>query len=366
MNSTARRSVVILAVCAGALAAPAFAQPVVVECQWKLVRSIAFDNPWSVAYNPLDDAAYVVRRSSSSDGLYRIMPDGVVTKVVGASRPGGLGIDPLDGDVFIAEDYGGVIYRVVLGASERTTWVSGFRGGDDDPVGIIIVPDTYTGSVVPPGTALSCDRGASGGYDDIWMWSPDVAEGELQLHLDDGTLVDAVDIAANDERLIVVDDRGDPGALWEIIDDTGALAEIVTSPGIVHPVSAVFDPVDGDLLVASFSTPAKIVRVRFTEGVSDVTDVIVGFDRLGWGSIDIRPNGQVLWATDYNDGLVYEFVRIGPCPPDFNHDCYVNTLDVLAFLNAWTIQDPAADFNGDGTVNTLDVLAFLNAWNAGC
>ena len=28
--------------------------------------------------------------------------------------------------------------------------------------------------------------------------------------------------------------------------------------------------------------------------------------------------------------------------------------------------DPSADFNGDGTVNTLDFLAFLNAYNAGC
>jgi hypothetical protein len=29
-------------------------------------------------------------------------------------------------------------------------------------------------------------------------------------------------------------------------------------------------------------------------------------------------------------------------------------------------QDPHADINGDGTINTLDVLAFLNAWAAGC
>lgn len=55
-----------------------------------------------------------------------------------------------------------------------------------------------------------------------------------------------------------------------------------------------------------------------------------------------------------------------PCVADFNGDGVVNTLDVLAFLNAWSAGDPRADFNGDGTVNTLDVLAFLNAWSAGC
>ena len=54
------------------------------------------------------------------------------------------------------------------------------------------------------------------------------------------------------------------------------------------------------------------------------------------------------------------------CPGDFNGDLSVNTLDVLAFLNAWSAGDPSADFNGDGNINTLDVLGFLNAWSSGC
>ncbi len=57
-------------------------------------------------------------------------------------------------------------------------------------------------------------------------------------------------------------------------------------------------------------------------------------------------------------------------PPDcvaaFNGDGTVNTLDMLAFLNAWAAGDSSADINGDGEVNTLDVLAFLNLWSAGC
>ena len=62
------------------------------------------------------------------------------------------------------------------------------------------------------------------------------------------------------------------------------------------------------------------------------------------------------WAASMGD----------PCVGDFNGDGTVNTLDVLAFLNAWTAAEGSADINGDGTVNTLDVLAFLNAWTAGC
>ncbi len=54
------------------------------------------------------------------------------------------------------------------------------------------------------------------------------------------------------------------------------------------------------------------------------------------------------------------------CVADFNGDGTVNTLDLLAFLNAWAAGDPRADVNGDGSVNTLDVLGFLNLWAAGC
>lgn len=57
---------------------------------------------------------------------------------------------------------------------------------------------------------------------------------------------------------------------------------------------------------------------------------------------------------------------VEPCVGDFNGDGVANTLDVIAFLNAWAASDPKADINGDGNVNTLDVIAFLNAWAAGC
>ena len=351
---------------AAGLASAVSAQPVVVECQWRLVKTVSVEHPWSVAYNRVDGSLYIGVRSTGADGLYRVEPDGSAVRVVSADRPGGIGVDPLDGDVFIAEDYGGNIYRWRLGGSTRETWVSGFLGGDDDPVGIAVVPDTYTGAVVPPGTALSCDRGANGGSDTVWMWSPDVAEGEAQLHTDNGTLLDPVDLAVFDDSIVVVDDRGTPGALWEIVDATGSLEEIVTSAGIDRPRSAVFEPGTGDLLVASQGTGPRVVRVRMTESVGEVTDVILGFTLLGWGSVEIHPNGGVLWVADYEQDAVYEFARVGPCPPDFNGDCAVNTLDMLAFLNAWTAGDDRADWNHDGGVNTLDVLGFLNDWVAGC
>ncbi|GIK19193.1 MAG: hypothetical protein DYG93_10155 [Leptolyngbya sp. PLA2] len=65
--------------------------------------------------------------------------------------------------------------------------------------------------------------------------------------------------------------------------------------------------------------------------------------------IDLRP-----WMPDWF------------CIADFNRDGVVNTLDVLAYLNAYTSGDASADFNLDGAINTLDVLAFLNAYTTGC
>ncbi|GIK20313.1 MAG: hypothetical protein AMXMBFR77_24350 [Phycisphaerales bacterium] len=92
------------------------------------------------------------------------------------------------------------------------------------------------------------------------------------------------------------------------------------------------------------------------------------FELRGSGFIlppeEIIPNGEEILPA-----LVHlaAWAREGARPPaDFNDDASVNTLDVLAFLNAWVAQDDSADMNGDGTIDSLDVLAFLNAWAGGC
>ena len=54
------------------------------------------------------------------------------------------------------------------------------------------------------------------------------------------------------------------------------------------------------------------------------------------------------------------------CPADYNDDTFINTLDVLAFLNGWVSGDDRADFNGDGQLDTVDVLVFLDSWAGGC
>ncbi len=69
-----------------------------------------------------------------------------------------------------------------------------------------------------------------------------------------------------------------------------------------------------------------------------------------------------------NGGMtyLYEVYEGDDCPADFNGDTVVNSLDFIAFLNAYTANDPRADFNGDTVINSLDFIAFLNAYTAGC
>jgi hypothetical protein len=67
-----------------------------------------------------------------------------------------------------------------------------------------------------------------------------------------------------------------------------------------------------------------------------------------------------------NVGSAYAIDLVCDCPADFNGDTVVNSLDFIAFLNAFVATDPAADYNNDGIVNSLDFIAFLNDFVAGC
>lgn len=65
-----------------------------------------------------------------------------------------------------------------------------------------------------------------------------------------------------------------------------------------------------------------------------------------------------------------------PCTSDLNHDCKVDVLDFLAFLDAFGSCEGApgpcgvggvdADFNHDMSVDVLDFLDFMDAFGSGC
>lgn len=104
---------------------------------------------------------------------------------------------------------------------------------------------------------------------------------------------------------------------------------------------------------------------------------------MQFADTDGNPDNAVIegmseWVTYSADGVEIPLVaaegrrirmRLVPgqdCRADFNNDGVANSLDVLAFLNAWAAGDPRADYNEDGVIDTRDVLEFLNVWTAGC
>ena len=54
------------------------------------------------------------------------------------------------------------------------------------------------------------------------------------------------------------------------------------------------------------------------------------------------------------------------CAADFDGDDAATVFDILAYLDAWTMNDPRAEFTGDETLNVFDILAYLEEWDAGC
>lgn len=76
-----------------------------------------------------------------------------------------------------------------------------------------------------------------------------------------------------------------------------------------------------------------------------------------------EPDRETLFAGTQGRGAWQVALLI---PGDIDGSGNVNTLDLLAYLNAFNNRDESADLNGDGNVDTLDFLVMLNEFNIGC
>jgi hypothetical protein len=100
-------------------------------------------------------------------------------------------------------------------------------------------------------------------------------------------------------------------------------------------------------------------------GVEDAYDLYLAYPQTSYDSTyyfgGFDPPTQTpagsFWMELYSGGQP-------DCPPDWNGDTVLNSLDFIAFLNDFVTGN--ADYNGDTITNSLDFIAFLNDFVVGC
>ncbi len=250
-----------------------------------------------VALNPMDGELYALARSSG-DGFYH-MTGGLAGQLIQTySDPADLVFAP-NGDAFISEDYSGNIYRKAWGGAS-SVWVAGFHFGDDDPYGMTFAPPGFDGANVNPGDILVSDRG-NGSADEIWSFSPSVAEGELLVMSDPGE-IDFFDLCAAGYDTVYIADALD-GNHIRLLRDDGALGGFALDPPLAMPCSVVYDSLMDVLFVADASTKS-IHRVNPHTGAW--TLVADGFSAFSPCCLEIDVPGRRLYVADAGYNRVYE------------------------------------------------------------
>jgi DNA-binding beta-propeller fold protein YncE len=278
---------------------------------WTLSRRIPFVDPQSAVFNGRDGLIYVGRRSASAspvDGLYKIAADGTATKVVNGDRLAALAVHHPSGNVFFSEDFGGVVYRVALGATLRQTWVSGFHAGDDDPVGIAIASETFApGGAIAPGEAIVVDRGFDS-PDEVSRFSPLSGSGASSLLGDTSALVDAVDVAIGSAGIFIVDPaEGAAGRVYRL-DPDRSLVKLLDFAEVGDPTGIAADPLSDALFLLDQESGTLF---RFNPVRGSVQPLISGFELRanGWSGVDVSPDGSQLVITSSTADELVVFTR---------------------------------------------------------
>ena len=253
-----------------------------------------------VALNPMDGEIYGVVRETpgSGGGLYTVTDGDPGFKLHSYENPAHVIFD-VDGDAYISEDYDGYVYRLEWGGAS-TLWVSGFHSGDDDPYGMTFAPPGFNGPNVTEGDIIVTDRGYSG-PDEIWAFSPEVAEGETHVLPDPGN-TEFFDIASTPDGTVYVCDELEPDSLFVLHPEGTLSAFALSAPVSGGIVSIVYDE-EGEKLYVADRDDKAIWRVDPLTG--DVTLVADGFDAFHPACLEIDAENRILWIADRGYGRVY-------------------------------------------------------------
>jgi len=162
----------------------------------------------------------------------------------------------------------------------------------------------------------------------------------------------------------------------------------VATDGDATWLHAVYDSGGGSILWTSaggdFDPVASASEIVNLPGTYTWTSAGMASDVQGWLDDDASNHGWALVGEEESSvtakrfdsrenlmeanrpKLIVDFTPPAACAPDINGDGELNFFDVLAFLQAFSNNDPVADFTNDGIFDFFDVLAFLQAFSTGC
>lgn len=296
--------------------------PTVVNSDWSLAQNYGFPRVQAAHVHP-DGRLFVGVRGSGND-IFSLDEDQIPTLEEATGQAvAGVAITEA-GEVFWTEDAVGRIRKLGEGI-----WVSGFGSGDSDPIGLAFTPSNYSGPHSISGMGVVVDRGDGGDDDGVWLFSPDMTEGETVWIDDTFPLEDALDVAISEFDVFIADagPDGAPGTIWRI--DVGPTLVDIGATGI-EPVGIAADPIDASLYVVD-AIGDRLVQVDPTTGA--VTDIALGLllsDTSPWASVDISADGRRLYVTSGTG--VHEFRRCGatfPGAQDCNGNGVADDCDLL-------------------------------------
>lgn len=161
---------------------------------------------------------------------------------------------------------------------------------------------------------------------------------------------------------------------WTESDGIVGLGFLKTTYSKAYAVSADGSVVVGEGIAANARhRPFIWTADRGMRNLQDIIRAELGLDLDNFDELvsatGVSADGRTIVGWGYNrDGRAEGWIAfLGPiCRADFNRDDVVDTLDLVAYLNAWVEESVFADWNYDALIDTRDVIAFLNDWVKGC
>ena len=339
--------------------------------------TLTLDAPAGLSRSSADNSLVIASRSENA--IYKIAQDGTTTVMANPGDAVGVAataINPANGDLFFVGDAPGIVKRVAVGTSTVEDWATGFSEGDDDGCSMVIVPDSYTGGLVAPGSLLMVDRGA-GGYEEIWFISTVLAETYSALvsdsDIEDGVgniLIDPTSIAVTDSQ-IFVSDLGS-ATIYEVTA-AETLVEFLDFDWGNPILSMIADPSTNDLI--TLNGIGEIHRIDTATGDMELLLALEESSQTwSFNELAISDDGNQLVVGSYGMGSVYLFsLGSEQIAGDANNDGKVDGSDVTILAGNWqkgvsdglTATWAEGDFNGDGKVDGSDVTILAGNWQYG-